>query len=85
MSLYMILIRRSPLLNIGPFLVAATNGFRYFAILVDVKENYMYYELNNNESGFPSKFIRNALEHFLSYGIVFDAGTVDSRFITNLE
>mgnify|MGYP006960695968 CR=1 FL=1 len=53
------------------------------AIFVDKKENYTYYELNNNETGFPSKFIRNALEHFLSYGIAFDKGGVDSRFATD--
>ena len=50
--------------NIGLLRVAATNSYRYFAILVDVKENYTYCELNNNETGFPSKFTRNALEHF---------------------
>ena len=61
----------------------STNGCKYFAILIDIKENYTYYELNNNETGFPSKFIRNALEYFLSYGIIFDLGTVDSRFITD--
>ena len=69
--------------NVGPFQVGTINGCKYVGIFVDKKESYTYYELNNNETGFPAKFIRNALEHFLSYGIVFDKGGVDSRFATD--
>ena len=56
--------------NIGPFRVASTNGAKYFAIFVDVKESFAYHELNNDETGFPSKFIRNALEYYLSHSII---------------
>ena len=69
--------------NVGPFQVGTINGCKYVGIFVDKKESYTYYELNNNETGFPAKFIRNALEHFLSDGIVFDKGGVDSRFATD--
>ena len=48
--------------NVGPFQIGTINGCKYVAIFVDKKENYTYYELNNNETGFPAKLIRNALE-----------------------
>ena len=51
--------------NIGPFRISSTNGSKYFAILVDVNENLTYYELNNNETEVPAKFIKNTLAHFL--------------------
>ena len=69
--------------NVGPLQIGTINGCKRIATFVDKKCNYTYYELNNNETGFPAKLIRNALEHFLSYGIVFDKGGVDSRFATD--